>query len=239
VLLGDRAGSISVRDLAELARLDPKTVRATRDALISLAVLAVAHRYEGGAEDCHGYAVGPAAQSYIEAAQGAAGKTSPTSCSTPPPTPTGHANVTRLRTRHANDRQLWRLRCTLSAATDTTGETYADSQHPAAKTLRSLHYQRQWWGSLSPEQQEQRRAERRRVLGQLDPAGLSAWLDWLARRELIRIAADHITAGTAVPVDHDAVTLAPLIVHRGMRDPQWRTGGTPSVPPGEQLRMVA
>lgn len=239
VLLGDRAGSISVRDLAELAHLDPKTVRATRNALVSLAVLAVVHQYEGGAEDCHRYAVGPAAQSYIEAAQRAATETSPTSCSAPPPAPTGHANVTQLRTRHAADRQVWRLRCTLSAVTETTGETYAESQHPAAKTLRSLHYQRQWWRSLSPEQQEQRRAERRRLLGQLDPVGLSAWLDWLARRELIRVAADHIAAGTAVSADHDAVTLAPLTVHRGMRDPQWRTGGTPSVPPGEQLRMVA
>ncbi|WP_189062221.1 hypothetical protein [Longimycelium tulufanense] len=233
--LVQRDGSISVRDLALAARLDPKTVRAARDTLVEAEVITLPHRYQGGTDDCDRYALGPASQESVAAARTTA-ETSPTSCSTPPPP--GGASPRRLTREAQEARQLWRLRLTLSAATEATGETYAESQHPAAKTLRSLHYQRQWWRSRTPQQQKQRRAIRRRVLDKLSTVDLSAWLEWLARRELIANAADRIRAGTATTVDHETATNAPRTIHRGMRDPLWRTGGTPSGEPGEQLQLL-
>ncbi|MFI6369141.1 winged helix-turn-helix domain-containing protein [Nocardia sp. NPDC050630] len=76
-----RDGSISNRDLAERARLDPKTVRASIRRVINAGVLVVRHTYTGGPKDCHAYSIGPAAEPHIAAARAA---TSPTSCSTPP-----------------------------------------------------------------------------------------------------------------------------------------------------------
>lgn len=237
VLVGDRAGSISHRALAERARLDPKTVRAALAVVVDAGVLTIARTYAGGNADCHQYGIGPAARSYVSAARTSS---SPTSCSTPSPHPAGRANPSRLRQTHQDDRRTWRLRCELSTSTEATGENYRTSQHPAAKTLRSIRYQRQWWQSLPDAEQEARRAARRQVLRTLDTADVWTWLDWLVQRENIRMAADATAGGTGGTEEHRTLATAPVTVHRGLRDPNWRTGGTASTPsPTQPLPFAA
>lgn len=227
-----RDGSISSRSLAESACLDPKTVRAAMKVVLDLGVLTVARRYTGGTQDCHAYGVGVAAQAHIEEATN---KTSPTSCSTPPPS--GHCNPTLLRRRHTRDRHHWHLRCTALSALP-PGETLATSTSPAARLLRSLWFQRTWWTSLPPAEQAARRNGRRQALLKMDATERSAWFDWLAKRELIANAADRVINGTGSAEDSQLLANAPSTIHRGMRDPLWKTTGLPRSS-GRQLEFAA
>lgn len=226
-----RDGSISVRDLAEAAHLDTKTVRQVREFAAEHGVLCRARGYAGGSADSDAWLPGPAGAALIQRRR----ETSPTRLETPTatPPPLGQAQPARLRARHLRERTQWRLRCELSAVTDATGQTFAQSNHPAARTLRSLWHQRRWWTSLTPDQQEQRRAARRALLGSLHRSARSAWFDWLGRRGVIVAAAARIQAGTPMPVDHQVLELAPRLVHLGMRDPLWRVGGSPNRSTGE------
>ncbi|OBA62585.1 hypothetical protein A5780_18695 [Nocardia sp. 852002-20019_SCH5090214] len=97
-----------------------------------------------------------------------------------------------------------------------------------AKALRSLHHQRTWWRSLTESEQAARREQRRRQLRAMDSTERSDWFGWLTRREHINNSADRILTWRAAADDPETVLRAPLTLHRGMRDPRWRTGGTPA-----------
>lgn len=213
-----RGGSMSTRTIAEQALLDLTTVRAALATAVDKTVLAVTHRYSGGSRDCNAYDVGPAAAAHISAARA---DSSLTRCTTP--TPTGTASLLRLRATHARARKLWALRNDALAVL-APGERLATSQHPAAKLLRSLWHQRKWWASLTPDEQRARRDARRHLLGSMHRSERSAWLDWLARRELIVHAVDRIATGNPEFDDPHTIRTAPLLtLHRGMADPGWRT----------------
>lgn len=219
-----RDGSMSDRTLAEWARIDTRTVRSVRRTVVDAGLLVLAHQYGGGTRDCTAYGVGPAAQPAVSAAPRIS---SPTRCTTP--APHGSASLSRLQEQHHSDRLHWSRRCDALAAL-VPGERLATSQHPSAKLLRSLWYQRKWWQSLTPEEQEARREKRRTLLRKLDQADRSLWFDWLEQRELVCNAVDRLAAApdTATAADVSTVRTASLTIHRGMADPRWRDGGTPA-----------
>ncbi len=217
-----RGGSISGRALAERSRLDTHTVRAALSLAVDAGVLIVAREYAGGANDCRAYAPGPEAERFIEMAEST--ETSPTSCSTPPPT--GRCDPHLQHRRHTRDRTTWRLRCELLPLLS-PGESFAHSSHPPAKALRSLWFQRRWWRSLSADEQAERRSQRRQLLREMEPVDTFAWFDWLAKRERIANAADRVAHGEGSTADEKLLSAVPHAMHRGMRDPCWRTGGTP------------
>ncbi|WP_379174217.1 hypothetical protein [Nocardia tengchongensis] len=214
-----RDGAMSIRMIAERARIDTKTVRAALATAIAGGLLLYGRRYGGGARDCDSYVIGPAALHPVSAAHHGS---SPTRCTTP--APLGSASPARLRAQHALDRRGWKLRCDV-LATLAPGERLADSRHPAAKLLRSLWHQRTWWKSLTPEQQQERREHRRAMLRKLDQTDRSAWFSWLERRELIANAADRINAARPTEDDPQTVLAVPVTLHRGMADPRWREHG--------------
>lgn len=216
-----RDGSMSLRTLAERARIDYTTVRASLGTAVDSGILIITRRYAQGAADCHAYGVGPAAEHEVSAAQ----RISPlTRCTTP--APQGSASRSRLRSQHALDRRRWALRCDVMASL-APGERLADSQHPAAKLMRSLWYQRKWWNSLTSEEQQERREHRRALLRGLDSTDRSAWFDWLERRELIANAADRLTLGHLAEEDPHTLSGVVITLHRGMADPSWRNSGRP------------
>lgn len=217
-----RDGAMSTRMIAERARLDTKTVRACLATALSSGLLLYSRRYGGGAKDCDSYVVGPTALAAVTAAQRGS---SPTRCTTP--APHGTASLPRLRSQHAHDRRRWHLRCDVLASL-APGERLATSTHPAAKLLRSLWHQRKWWASLTPEQQHERREQRRALLRGLNQVDRSNWFNWLERRELITNAADRTTAHPEVGDDARLLRAVPATLHRGMADPGWRTHSRPS-----------
>ncbi|MBF6548873.1 hypothetical protein [Nocardia brasiliensis] len=212
-----RDGSISTRTLAEQALLARSTTLNALRTAVSYGVLVRPHRYGGGASDCDAYRLGPAAIDLVCAAR----KISQTTrCTTP--RATGSASLLRLQTAHARARRTWRLRCDALASL-APGERLATSRHPAAKTLRSLWFQRRWWTQLTSEQQEQRRAHRRELLAGMHRSERSAWISWLSERNDIADAAARITAASPEPGDAEAVLDAPRTLHRGLAAPDWRT----------------
>ncbi len=215
-----REGSISLRDLSVRSRLALATVRRALAAAIDLGLLEISRAYTGGADDCHAYRIGPAASSYITRAE----DYEHTSLDTP--RPLGRCTLARLTAQYNRDRLYWRARCDALAAL-APGERLAVSQHPAAKLMRSLWFQRRWWTNLSDHEQEERRTARREVLRQLHPSERKAWFRWLDRRHDITAAMDRILIHAETPEDAGTVLNAPLTIHHGMRDPQWRAGGTP------------
>ncbi len=224
VALVGREGSMSLRDLSLRSLIDLKTARRAIGTAVEHGILVVTHHYGGGATDCTAYGVGPSAAQHINAASSGS---SPTSCSTP--APTGRCHPARLHGRYARERRIWSLRCD-ALSTLAPGERLATSQHPTAKLLRSLWYQRKWWVSMTSDEQDQRRTERKGVLGKLSRSERTAWFNWLSRRETIVAAAAALKAkpGHSLPAQAErALRQAPLTVHRGMRDPLWRAGGTP------------
>ncbi|MGV9679124.1 hypothetical protein ACWDSJ_27910 [Nocardia sp. NPDC003482] len=223
-----RNGSISCRELSEKTHLDTKTVRAGLAALLEAEIVVRTHTYSGGANDCDAYGIGSAAQAFIDAASK---ENSPTSCSTPPPL--GRCNPRLLRQRHHLDRSRWRQRCSLLARLPAYSKL-AFSDHPAARTLRSLWAQRQWWKSLTDTEKASHREKRRKILRNLDFADFSSWMVWLAHRERLCEAADRITDGAALAGDYALVAHAPVTLHRGMKDQHWRTGGRRPAGPDRQ-----
>ncbi|MFC7428703.1 hypothetical protein [Nocardia tengchongensis] len=215
-----REGSVSVRDLARATRMDDKTVRRVRDDAIACGLLVYARRYSGGAKSCDAFAVTAVVETAIERGRS---EKSPTSCSTP--APTGRCHAAKQDKRHGYERKVWVL-LNDALAQLAPGERLATSRTRPAKLLRSMWAQRKWFQDQTPEQQEQRRAERRKLLRGLDAADLRAWLLWLEQREKIANACDRILAGTPDPYDGHLLENAPMTIYRGMRDPAWRIGGT-------------
>jgi hypothetical protein len=218
-----RDGSISLRAWSLAAHLDKHTLERARDFAAERGIIYRAHSYGASAQDCDAWRAGPAAAALIEHHR----ETSPTRWDTPPAHPRGHADPTLLRPRYRREQQLWRLRCALARHAEQVGDTFADSQHPAATTLRSLWHQRRWWTSLTPTEQDQRRAMRRAMLGRMHRTERSAWFDWLDRRASIVAVAERIVASAAAAGDEQLLDSAPRTVHLGLRDPLWRVGGTP------------
>ncbi|WP_280393456.1 hypothetical protein [Nocardia wallacei] len=217
-----REGSISVRCLAIRARLDGKTVRRALATAVQAGLIVATHAYTGGRADCDAYGPGPAATDHLIAARSTV---SPTRCTTPGAH--GRASRKRLHAEARAARRTWALRCDALAAL-APGERLADSRHPAAKLLRSLHHQRTWWRNLTSDEQHARREARQAHMRRLPVDDRRSWFGWLARRELISNAADRLLTRTAAPDDLETLLAAPLTVHRGMRDPQWAVGGTPA-----------
>jgi|GEM_PF-1261587 len=209
-----RDGSMSIRHLAERSRLDPSTVQAVLRTATERGLLVITRSYSGGSRSCQAYGIGLAAKVYVAAARTIA---SPhTSCSTPPP-PYGAADPARLAATFAAARKRWALHADALAVL-APGERLANSQHPTAKLLRSLWFQQTWWQSLTSQEQEKRRCQRRAYLGRLHLSERSAWFDWLHRRAEIVAARDRIATHTADPGDEYTVHTAPLTVHRGLHD---------------------
>ncbi|MET8430696.1 winged helix-turn-helix domain-containing protein [Nocardia sp. NPDC004860] len=211
-VLVTRNGSISVRDLAERTRLDPKTVRAALALCVRTGLVVTARRYAGGASDSHSYGVGP----LVRARRWGPG-TSPTSCSTPR---YGRAHLPRLRAQHLRERLHWRTRCDALALLE-PGERLATSAGRVARVLRSLYHQRRWVGALDAVQLEHRRAVRRRLLRRIGSVRRSAWLDWLAQRNRLVDAVDRLYADSCRGDDLRVIGDAADIVHRGLRDRRW------------------
>lgn len=215
-----RDGSLSERAWAEAAHLSRSTLRTVLRFARDHEILTRTRAYTGGTADSASWHPGPAATPAINHVR----KTRPTRWYTTPARSWGTADLGRLRREHARERRSFRLRQVLSAYTDTTGESYKTSQHPAARTLRSLRHQRRWWSSLSPQQREQRRAHRRQLLHTLHHTERSAWFDWLNRRTALELHADRVHQGHRNSHDDMVLAEAPSLVHLGMRAPYWRTG---------------
>ncbi|MEQ0560761.1 hypothetical protein ABJI51_16870 [Amycolatopsis sp. NEAU-NG30] len=220
VALVSRDGSIDVRTLAEQACVSKGVTIQVKADLTEHGIIAVAEKYGGGADDCHRYILGPRAEQALP-------QNETTRWYTPTPRSYGHANPQRMRLHHVRERTRWQLRCTLEEATRQTGERWSTSQHPAAKTARSLWAQRTRWEALPDDVQEQKRKQRRAFLGRLAPDERKRWFDWLGRRDTLAQAAARARTGQDIPEDVLALTAAPLTVHLGMRDRTWLHGPAP------------
>ncbi|MEU2258557.1 hypothetical protein ABZ540_35935 [Nocardia xishanensis] len=218
-----RDGSMSLRELSIRSRLDLGTIRRALATAVDHQLLIRSHQYAGGSRDCDAYTLGPAVAERISAAEGTSAHTRGT------PHPHGTCSPTRLRRIYQSDRRRWRLRCDVLESL-APGERLATSQHPAAKTLRSLHHQRVWWTSLTTEQQAARRAERRSVLAALHASQRAAWLAWLEERGDIVAAADRVLAHRADGGDGQVLATAPVAIHRGLHVLDWSTGGRARAP---------
>ncbi|MDS0140600.1 MULTISPECIES: hypothetical protein [unclassified Amycolatopsis] len=219
VALVSRDGSIDVRTLAEQACVSKGVTVQVKADLTEHGIIAVAEKYGGGADDCHRYVLGPRADQALP-------QNETTRWYTPTPRTYGHANPERMRLHHVRERTRWKLRCTLEEATRQTGERWSTSQHPAAKTARSLWAQRARWDALPDDVQEQKRKQRRAFLGKLDPGERSRWFDWLNKRDSIAQAAARARTGQDHPADVALLTSAPMTVHLGMRERTWLDGPT-------------
>ncbi|WP_156893760.1 hypothetical protein [Actinokineospora enzanensis] len=238
VLTSSAAGSIDVRTLAEQACVSKGVTIQVKASLEEHGVIAVSERYAGGADDCHTYTLGTRTDQALS-------ETETTRWYTPTPGPPpsaprtyGLADPTRMRLRHARERNRWKLRCTLVQATQSTGERWATSQHPAAKAARSLWAQRTRWSTLPPEVQAERRRRRRAYLGTLGKAERQAWFDWLRRRDDLAQAAERARRGPVDAHDRGLLEAAPPTVHLGMRDRNWFGGRPRGAPVDGQLPLL-
>lgn len=211
-----RDGSMSLRDISMRSRLELGTVRRALATAVEHQLLIRSHQYAGGSRDCDSYALGPAVVDRISAANETSAHTRGT------PHPHGACSPSRLRRIYDSDRRRWRLRCDVLESL-APGERLATSQHPAAKTLRSLHFQRVWWTSLTTEQQAARRTERRTVLAALHTSQRSAWFVWLKERSDIVAAADRVLGHRANDDDGQVLATAPIEVHRGLHAFDYRS----------------
>ncbi|MFC7344970.1 hypothetical protein [Saccharopolyspora griseoalba] len=214
-----RAGSLSERAWCEAAHLARSTLRAVLTWLQQHAILARQRAYQGGTADCARWELGARASTAL-AAQNATAETRTTGGTPPPQPPTvGRANPTRLREAHTRERQVREEE--ISALTETS--VAAEVSPAAHRTARSLAWQRRWWNSLDPAEQDARRAARRQLLGAMHHRRRSAWLDWLGRRNDLAAAAERVVAARGTPSDHDALAEAPETAHRGLQAAEWRT----------------
>lgn len=220
-------GSIDVRTLAERSRVSKGVTIEVKKALEEHQIIAIAEHYAGGADHCHRYILGKRAEQALP-------KKQTTRWYTPTPaTPHTHglANPAAQRRQHQRERHTWGLRCELQQATQDTGEKWATSQHPAAKTARSIWAQRRRWTALSEEEQAARRQQRRAHLGTLGQAERRAWFDWLQQRDDLCLAAARARRGEATSNDRTRLAAAPATVHLGMRDRGWFAGYVLPEPP--------
>ena len=226
-----RAGSLSVRTWAEHAQTDTKTVRRTRDFAAEHGIIHRAHAYAGGATDTDAWQPGPAAAQLIDQHRR---ETSPTRWYTTPAPPLGLATPANQRARHTRERRQWHLRCELAEHAQRTGERFAQSQHPAARVLRSLWFQRTWWNRLTPDQQKHRIRQCQNRLGAMHRTERRAWLTWLNHRSALSTAADRLIHHAEQPGDLNLLVNAPATVHIGQRAACWRgvSGGV-----GDESRL--
>lgn len=245
VALVRRDGALSQRTWSVQACLSRATITRHLPALQGGLINRVG-QYEGGATDSDTWALGPLTQGIL--ARLALSETTSTSGTPLPPSQahTGRSDPTELAHRYARERALWRARCAAVAAADAAGVRLAACTDRAARNSRSLWHQRRWWTNLAPDQRQERIEHRRRVCAQLSPIERKTWFNWLACRDLYAAASERLTAATgpaagsdAHSVDHDYLAGAPLTLHRGLRDPAWRTGGSRIRPrPGRQLTLT-
>ncbi|MGW6730193.1 hypothetical protein ACWF9G_30205 [Nocardia sp. NPDC055029] len=209
-----REGSMSMRQIAERGHVYTSTVQTAITTAVEHGLLTIACRYPGGARSCQTYALGPAAQRYVERPP-----SSPhTSCSTP--APLGHSSPSKLTALHTAEREAWTPRSDVLASV-AAGERLATSKHPVAKNLRSQWFQKKWWTSLTVEQRAERIRLRQTELGQLHRSLRRSWFTWLGERAGIVEAAEHFIASAPEPAPEAATVLAaaPVTLHRGLRDP--------------------
>lgn len=209
-----RAGSIAERAWCEAAQLARSTLRALLPWLVEHGILARDRRYNGGTADCASWALGPRSQVAVPTSE-----TRSTGGTPPPQPPTvGRADSTRLRRVHERERQT--READLSLLTDASVSSEAD---PAAHRMaRSLTWQQRWWHSLDEEEQQIRRAVRRRMLDTIHRSRRSAWLSWLSQRNDLAAAAERVLRGRAETDDHRTLAAAPTTVHRGLHAPPWK-----------------
>lgn len=235
-----REGSIAERPWSEAARLSRSTLRRAIAWLQERGVLTCTRSYEDGTHDSAAWHPGPAAIAEIERVR----KTDTTRGVHPTPRTHGSADPRRTVRRHTRERREWRLRQELSAATEYSEESYKSSSHPAAKTLRSLWFQKRWWQEKTVREQEQRRMHRRERLVAMHRSDRSAWLDWLAHRGDLVLAAARVDGGHGTADDHARLGQVPRVLHRGLTDPTWRQWHLPRSPrpaanPPEQAPLLA
>ncbi|WKG13574.1 hypothetical protein QX204_34025 (plasmid) [Nocardia sp. PE-7] len=207
-----REGSMSMRQIAERGHVYTSTVQTAIATAVEYGLLTVAHRYPGGARACQTYALGPTAERHVREAE-----SSPhTSCSTP--APLGDSSPSKLSALHSGEREAWTPRSDVLSSV-APGDRLATSAHPVAKNLRSQWVQKQWWVSLTAEQQAERIRLRRIHLGQLHPSLRRTWFTWLDERAGIVAAATTFIASSPKPAPEAAAVLAaaPVTLHRGLR----------------------
>lgn len=234
-------GKISRRRAAVEAAIGDSTAkRRLREALEAGLIYRVA-TYTADAQPCDIYAPGPAAAAHITRAR----ETGPRSCTPPLQRTLGSAHVPTLLARHTRERAQFASITEHSVTTETVKKTYGATHHPAARIVRSREHQRAWWRSLPADEQEKRRALCRTRLDALGSTERSARLDWLAERDLLDRAIDHVLAGTAVDHDHRVLRVAPAAVHHGHSRPTRpparpdHAGSRPSpTGPTRQLELV-
>lgn len=240
-VLVTRDGSISERALCESACLARETLRRVLAWCVERDILERSRSYSGGAEHSAAWSSTPRVQARTDAWR----KTETTRGVHPTSRTYGLADPHRLARAHSRQRREWALRCSLSAGTKSSEKTYKNSNHPAARALRSLRFQKRWWSSQSNDQQEHRRRQRRTELGQLHTSTRSQWFAWLAHRQEVTTAAARLDAGLPddLHADPDWTTLgaAPRVLHRGMADPAWPQwhDSTGTTPPARQLELAA
>ncbi len=120
------AGSVSIREWAERARLDPKTVRRARDAAQQLDIIRRAHQYGGGTADCDSWLPSDS----IVRLTGANAPKSPTRLYTPQEPLHGRARLDRLRLTHSIDRASWHRHCAQGRPSTTSSTTGPPRQKP-------------------------------------------------------------------------------------------------------------
>ncbi|WP_205623126.1 helix-turn-helix domain-containing protein [Sciscionella marina] len=197
----NHGGSISVRQWAEAARLDPRTVRRARDAAAQLGIINRTHTYDAGTTDSDAWQPTTLATRSSSTETQSSQQKSPTTRYAPTPTRTGRANLERLKRTHHTERQHWNALCEKQAIN---------------RTLRSLNHQHRWWTSLTPAQQENRRAQRKTTLAALAPAQRARWFSWLRQRRTITAVANHIREGVTRSHDHRVIRNAPYHIHHGL-----------------------
>lgn len=236
-----RDGSISERAWCESACLARETLRRALAWLVEHDILQRTRTYTGGADDSAAWQPTGHTQSILDSSR----ETEATRGVHPTPRAYGQADPRRLARTHARQRQEWALRCSVSARTKSSEKTYKNSDHPAARALRSLWFQKRWWHRKNAEHQEQRRRERRTELGALHASTRSQWFAWLSHRQEVVAAAARLDAGMPndLHFDPDWIMLGAVsrVLHRGLADPAWPgwNNSTVTIPPAPQLELVA
>jgi len=217
-------GRISMRRAAVEACLSDSTVEKRRSEALCAGLLRRVATYQDDRQNTDVYALGPAAQHLVDQARETRGR----SCTPPLPRPLGQADPDRLRQRHQAQRAGWPPPVLSSACTERIRKIYpSKGEHGASVILsRSRHWQ--WWDSLHPHDQEERREMCRRRLDAMSYTDRLTWTTWLAtRRWLVDQPIRDLLDGVEVePARLDGLATAPMTIHHGRQDPFWRVGGT-------------
>ncbi len=182
-----RGGSVSVRAWAEIARLDPKTIRRARDAAVELGLLCQAGKFNGGKESCDAWLPTRFAQAFIRSGK------SPTGRYAPYARAIGSANRRDMTGRHDRERKVWYKYLSELARFRLSGSVLNRRQDSVSRIVLS---HRRWWKSLSVTEQRYRRRRRRLLIRALGPSDRAAWIAWLNDR--IQLTANVVAAAAGV-----------------------------------------